>query len=95
MKRYYYMDLLTILATIAVVFLHSSEYAFSNQTNDPHWFVAVIIQVTFIWAVPIFFMMSGAHLLDYRERYDTPTFSKKNFKSFYTIYFLVANLVCR
>ncbi|MCT3046188.1 acyltransferase [Leuconostoc mesenteroides] len=77
MKRYYYMDVLTILATIAVVFLHSSEYAFSNQTSDPHWIVAVILQVTFIWAVPIFFMMSGAHLLDYRERYDTKTFFKK------------------
>lgn len=77
MKRYYYMDVLTILATIAVVFLHTSEYAFSNQTSDSRWIVAVIIQVTFIWAVPIFFMMSGAHLLDYRERYDTATFFRK------------------
>ncbi|HAV52223.1 MAG TPA: acyltransferase [Leuconostoc mesenteroides] len=77
MKRYYYMDILTILATIAVVFLHTSEYAFSNQTGDSHWVIAVILQVTFIWAVPIFFMMSGAHLLDYRERYDTVTFFKK------------------
>ncbi|QHM55599.1 acyltransferase [Leuconostoc mesenteroides] len=77
MKRYYYMDILTILATIAVVFLHTSEYAFSNQTGDSHWIIAVILQVTFIWAVPIFFMMSGANLLDYRERYDTVTFFKK------------------
>lgn len=77
MKRYYYMDVLTILATIAVVFLHTSEYAFSNHTSDPHWIIAVVLQVIFIWAVPIFFMMSGAHLLDYRERYNTSVFFKK------------------
>lgn len=71
------MDVLTILATMAVVFLHSSEYAFSNNTGDIHWLIASINQVAFIWAVPIFFMISGANLLDYRERYDTKTFFKK------------------
>ncbi|MFT8571099.1 MAG: acyltransferase family protein [Leuconostoc pseudomesenteroides] len=77
MKRYYYMDVLNILATFAVILLHTSEYAFSNHISDSHWVLAVIIQVTFIWSVPIFFMLSGANLLDYRERYDTKTFFEK------------------
>ncbi|CAK1229871.1 Surface polysaccharide O-acyltransferase WecH (WecH) [Fructobacillus fructosus] len=79
MKRYYYMDVLNILATLAVVFLHSSTYAFTNA-GTKNWYVAVVLQVFFIFAVPIFFMISGANILDYRKKEDTATFFKKRFK---------------
>ena len=75
-RRYYFMDVLNIIATMAVIFLHTSEFAF-NYEPTLRWGVAVVIQIAFIWAVPIFFMISGANLLNYRERYDTKTFFKK------------------
>lgn len=76
-KHYYYMDILNIMATMAVLWLHTSEYAFEYNPQDPNWYISLIIQVVFIWAVPIFFMISGANLLNYRDRYDTKTFFKK------------------
>ncbi|GAP02344.1 polysaccharide biosynthesis protein (putative) [Fructobacillus pseudoficulneus] len=78
MKRYHYMDLLNILATFAVVMLHSSNLAFSN-IGGFRWDLTVAIQVAFIFAVPIFFMISGANILDYREREETSLFFKKRF----------------
>ena len=76
MKRYYYMDVLNIFATFAVVMLHSTGYAFWNVGNAP-WREAVVLQVLFIFAVPVFFMISGANLLDYRLKEDSRTFFKK------------------
>lgn len=75
--HYYYMDILNIMATMAVLWLHTSEYAFQYEPNHVNWYVSLIIQVLFIWAVPIFFMISGANLFNYRDRYDTVTFFKK------------------
>lgn len=75
--HYYYMDILNIMATMAVLWLHTSEYAFQYEPNNINWYVSLIIQVLFIWAVTIFFMISGANLFNYRNRYDTVTFFKK------------------
>lgn len=76
-QHYYYMDILNIMATMAVLWLHTSEYAFQYEPQNASWYVSLIIQVLFIWAVPIFFMISGANLFNYRDRYDTVTFFKK------------------
>ncbi len=45
-----------------------------------NWLLALGIEVVFYWAVPIFFMLTGATLLNYRNRYDTRTFLVKRFK---------------
>lgn len=52
-KRFYYMDLLNILATFAVVMLHGSSFAFTNA-GGARWVSTVFIQNFFIFAVPIF-----------------------------------------
>lgn len=75
-QRVYFMDCLNIVAIMAVILLHTSGTVFSYRM-DNHWLLAVLMQVMFIWAVPIFFMLSGANLLNYSERYDTKTFFKK------------------
>ncbi|MDT3393875.1 MAG: acyltransferase, partial [Bacillota bacterium] len=75
-QRVYFMDCLNIVAIMAVILLHTSGTVFSYRM-DNHWLLAVLMQVIFIWAVPIFFMLSGANLLNYSERYDTKTFFKK------------------
>lgn len=43
------------------------------------WKSSLVFECIFYWAVPIFLMISGANLLDYRKRYDTKTFFKKRF----------------
>lgn len=79
MKRFFYMDILNILATFSVVVLHGSSFAFSNAGGS-RWILAVIIQIFFIFAVPIFFMISGANNLDYRNRNDSKDFLIKRAK---------------
>ncbi len=33
-----------------------------------------MLEVSFYWAVPVFFMLTGVTLLDYRKRYSTKVF---------------------
>ena len=78
-KRFYYMDALNVVACIAVVVLHCSSSVFLNEGNW-FWRYCVAIQSLFIFAVPIFFMISGANLLGYRERYSTIEFFQKRMR---------------
>ncbi|XCB29844.1 hypothetical protein RQN30_11930 [Arcanobacterium hippocoleae] len=43
--------------------------------SGKNWAAALAIETIFFFAVPIFFMLTGATLLRYRDRYDTQTFS--------------------
>ena len=56
--------------------LHCSTVVFAPARNAT-WVRAVGYQSVFIFAVPIFFMVSGANLLGYRKRYSTRTFLKR------------------
>lgn len=46
------------------------------------------------WALPIFFMLSGANLMKYTDRYDTKTFLKKIPKNFDSVYFMECDFLC-
>jgi surface polysaccharide O-acyltransferase-like enzyme len=46
-------------------------------SNTLAWKEALLVETIAFWAVPIFFMLTGATLLKYREKYDTKTFFKK------------------
>ena len=72
---------LNILAAFAVVMLHVSLDVFAPQGGgDPKWFTSFFLQAAFIFAVPVFFAVSGMNLLDYRSKYDTKTFFIKRVK---------------
>lgn len=77
-KRVLYYDLLNICACFSVICLHCNGKA-HTYTNTIGWFQAFAVEVLCYWAVPVFFMLSGANLLNYREKYDTKTFLKKRF----------------
>ncbi|MCR5635996.1 MAG: acyltransferase [Clostridiales bacterium] len=77
-KSYFYISLLNVLSAIAVVIIHANG-SFWTFRNDISWSVNNIIESLFYFAVPIFFMLTGATLLDYTERYGTVTFLKKRF----------------
>lgn len=78
-KRVLYFDLLNIAACFAVVALHCNQMVHTWHPGK-NWLLALGIEVIFYWAVPVFFMLTGATLLDYRSRYDTRIFLTKRFK---------------
>ncbi|MCT3044312.1 hypothetical protein EFN38_04885 [Leuconostoc mesenteroides] len=78
-KRYVYMDLLNVIAIMAVIVTHSttlfSVRPFSEQSM--FWILLLIVQVTLmVLGVPMLFMISGANLLNYRSKYNTKFFLK-------------------
>lgn len=82
-KKYIlYFDLLNIFACFAVVALHvnGAVHTFAKTRN---WVSCMFIEALFYFAVPVFFMLTGATLMNYRKRYDTGDFFKKRiFKTF-------------
>ena len=77
-NRYLYMGILNIIAIISVVALHCGGIG-STFSTARWWKTSLIIEVVCYFAVPMFIMLSGAHLMNYREKYDTKTFFKKRF----------------
>lgn len=69
-----YISILNVLACIGVVILHTFETGYASDAN---FVFEVLIRAIAYCAVPVFFMITGATLIDYRERYDTKTFFKK------------------
>ena len=74
-----YITVLNVLSAIAVVILHS-KFNISIFSNEQYWQNANIIESIFHFAVPVFFMISGIMLIDYRDRYNTKTFFEKRIK---------------
>lgn len=77
-NRVAYLDILNILAIIAVVSLHMNGIVHINP-NIRAWNTSLLVECIMYWAVPVFMMISGATLMNYREKYDTKTFFKKRF----------------
>ena len=72
-----YLTLLNVISMIAVVTLHANGCFWTFSATASYWLTANVIECLFYFAVPIFFMISGATLLDFRDRYDTRSFIKK------------------
>ena len=78
-ERIIYYDLLNVVATLCVIAMHCNGIV-HTYSNTLDWKQSLIIEVIAYWAVPVFFMLSGATLLEYRKRYTTTMFFKKEFK---------------
>ena len=65
-----YIDFLAIVSAFAVVMLHANGIFWSHPAGRL-WITSNCIEAMFYFAVPIFFMISGATLMDYREKYST------------------------
>ena len=101
MSRIVYFDILNVIACFCVVCMHCNGWI-HKFSHDDLWGVRVLIEVACYFAVPVFFMLSGATLLNYRQRYSTTEFYKKRFIrtvipyffwsiTFYTIYLFRGN----
>lgn len=78
-KRLFYIDLLNCIAIFGVVIQHTSQIAHVGPAHSSITLVGKLIQTIFLPAVAVFFMNSGAMLLDYRERQSTEHFAKRRF----------------
>lgn len=75
-ERKSYITVLSVIACFCVVCMHVNRL---EQTSfwDSSWACRVVIDGVCYFAVPVFFMISGANLIDYRQRYGTRTFFRK------------------
>ncbi|MFR0554165.1 acyltransferase [Loigolactobacillus coryniformis subsp. coryniformis] len=79
-KRYSYIDILNIIATFSVLALHTSQAFFwTPKTSSIHQQTAVM-QIVFIPAVLLFFMISGAMLVEYKKKQSTKVFLQHRLK---------------
>lgn len=69
-------DFLNILACMSVIFLHHSGIV-HHYNGQSMWFCALAVECIFYFAVPCFFMLTGATLMRYDNRYSTKTFFRK------------------
>ena len=77
-KRTVYFDVLNIVACFGVVCMHFNGLTHS-YAHTTAWREALFVDCFFYWSAPIFFMLTGATLMNYREKYSTRDFFKKRF----------------
>ena len=76
--RFNFLTVASVISALAVVIMHTNS--FWAYAPGFRWEIANIINCLCVFAVPIFFMISGSTLIDYSDRYDTKTFFKKRLK---------------
>lgn len=103
-SRVLYYDVLNVISCVSVVCMHSNGYV-HKFVKDEWWWLRVLIEVLCYFAVPVFFMLSGATLLRYNERYSTKMFYRKRLLKtfipflfwggcFYILYFFIKGWGC-
>lgn len=73
-----WITLLSVVSCFAVVYLHVNG-CFWQFSTEPYWISANIIESVAYFAVPCFFMISGATLIDYSKRYSLLVYLRKRF----------------
>lgn len=71
-----YINYLSVVACFAVVLLHSNG-VFWIYSDEKYWLYANIIECVCYFAVPIFFMITGATLIGYEKKYNTKLYFRK------------------
>ena len=74
------ISLISVICCIAVVYMHLGWFHGVQPQLTTNWILSLIIEKVFVFAVPVFFMISGTTLLNYTDRYDDITFFKKRIK---------------
>lgn len=90
-RKITYLSLLNLFACLCVVYLHCNGMVHSFVSGK-NWILALVIECLGYCAVPIFFMLTGATLLRYRERYSTREYAIKRMRKT-LIPFLAWNLI--
>lgn len=70
----FYISALIVLSSLAVVFLHYNSVFWTYPKDWGLWLSSNIIETFFYFAVPVFFMITGCTLIDYKKRHSTKEF---------------------
>ena len=73
-QRILYLDLLNIFACFAVLMLHHNGIVHNYDVTTLAWKQSLAFEVLFYWAVPVFFMLTGATLMRFLEKYSIREF---------------------
>lgn len=73
-----YITVLGILSSLSVVLLHTSSFWDFQKTRG--WVAGNLVESVCYFAVPVFIMISGATLIDYRERCTTAEYFKRRMR---------------
>ena len=76
-KKDFSLTFCQVISALAVAMLHTNGCFWDFSATEKYWFTANIIESICYFAVPVFFMITGITLADYKERYSTKTFFKK------------------
>lgn len=71
-----YISILCILSTICVVALHANGVYWTHPSGRL-WITSSFIESVCYFAVPVFFMISGTTLMEFRDRYNEYVYFKK------------------
>lgn len=71
-----YISILSVISAFAVVSLHTNG-CFWEFSKERYWVTANILESLWYFAVPVFFMISGATLMDYDKKYDLRVYFQK------------------
>lgn len=75
-KSIAYFDFLNIAACLCVIGMHCNGIVHRFE-DVPAWYVSMGVETLGYWAVPVFCMLSGATMMNYRDRYTTSQFLKR------------------
>lgn len=74
-----YLPFIQCVCSVAVVFLHTNG-GFWTYSNTVFWKVSNLIESLLYFAVPVFFMISGATLMDFSDKYTLREFFARRVK---------------
>lgn len=78
-ERFRWIDLLTVVSSVGVVFLHCNLLYWNRPSGASGW-LSNATECLFYCCVPVFFMISGHTLLDFRKRYGVREFLWRRFR---------------
>lgn len=76
--RYLYLDVMNILACIAVVTAHHNNQLHTFE-DSWRWTFSLGVECLVYWAVPVFLMISGATLMGFHQRCSLKTYFTRRF----------------
>ena len=79
MNKKLYISVINVIACLGVVILHANG-VFWQHPSGFLWISANFLETFFYWSVPLFFMITGATLIDYNKRYSTTAFFQRRIK---------------
>ncbi len=72
-----FITLASVVAALSVMWLHTNNCFWWMSVDDVRWPFANGIETLFYFAAPLYFMISGATLVNYRDRYSTGQYFAK------------------